>query len=105
MINANLGALFGFDMWSQGNRTQRRALGKNSTAKALHGYYSTHAPGAHRYENLASIAGLQNKQRTDVKRKVIKAHDVLKDPKVGVLASYEAGPETITVQKAAATRS
>lgn len=106
MINANLGVLFGFDMWSQVNRAQRRALGKNSTAKALHGYYSTHAaPGAHRYETLASIAGLQNKQRTDVKRKVIKAHDALKDPKVGFLASYEAGPETITVQKAAVTKS
>lgn len=105
-INPKLGALFGFDMWSQVDREQRRALKKNTTAKALHGYYSSHAaPGAHRYETLAAIAGIENKQKADVKRKVIKAHEALVDAKCGFLTGYEAGPTTITVEKAQHTAS
>ena len=105
-INPKLGVLFGFDMWSQVDREQRRALGRNGTAKALHGYYSSHVePGPHRYETLAAIAGLQNKQKADLKRKVVKAHEALKSPKCGFLEGYEAGPETITVRKRKATTS
>jgi hypothetical protein len=100
-INDKLGALFGFDMWSQVDREQRRALGKNGAAKALHGYYSSHAnPGAHRYDTLAAIAGLTSQQRAHVKRKVIKAHDALANPECGFLVGFKAGPATITVQKA-----
>ena len=105
-INEKLGTLFGFAMWSQVDREQRRALGKNGAAKALHGYYSSHAkPGAHRYDTLAALAGLTSKQPAHVKRKVIKAHDALANPKCGFLVGYEAGPATIIVQKAAHTPS
>jgi TrfA protein len=99
-LNPKLGVLFGFDMWSQVHRQQRLALGKNQTAKGLMGYYASHAnPGAHRYETLADLVGMKNKQRSDVKRKIIKAHDALAAPEVGFLKGYEAGPETIAVEK------
>jgi hypothetical protein len=81
-------------MWSSLDNQQRRELGRNQTAKALHAYYSTHAaPGAHRYEKLAALIGLQNKNSRDVKASIIKAHDELK--RVGLLSDYEAGAETI----------
>lgn len=105
-VNPRLGVLFGLDMWSQVDREQRKALSRNTTAKALHCYYSSHAdPGAHRYDTLAKVAGLRGKQKADVKRTVVKAHEALIDPKCGFLESYEAGAETISVKKAAQTTS
>ena len=58
-INPKFAVLFGFGMWAAIDRDQRHALSRNSTAKALHAYYSSHAaPGPHRYDTLAQIAGL-----------------------------------------------
>lgn len=90
-INPKFAVLFGFGMWSTIDRDQRRALGRNTTAKALQAYYSSHtAPGAHRYDTLAEIAGLTGKNR---KASIIKAHEELK--RVGFLAGYDARAETI----------
>ena len=105
-LNPRLGVLFGIDAWSQVDRKQRQALGRNGTAKALHAYYSSHAsPGAHRYETLAALAGLQNKQKADVKRKLVKAHEALQSPRCGFLKSFSLHPHTLTVTRAAPTAS
>ena len=96
-LNPNYAVLFGFGMWSAIDLDQRRALSQNSTAKALHAYYSTHTgPSLHRYETLAGIAGLQNKKRRDVKANLIKAHEELKQ--IGFLLDYEAKETGIEVK-------
>lgn len=95
-INPNFAKLFGFGLWSSIDLEQRRQLERNSTAKALHAYYSTHAaPGMHRYDTLASIAGLDGKNKTAVKNSLIRAHEELK--RVGFLVSYDAKPNGIEV--------
>ena len=95
-INPNFAKLFGFGLWSSIDLEQRRQLERNSTAKALHAYYSTHAaPGLHRYDTLASIAGLDGKNKTAVKNSLIRAHEELK--RVGFLVSYDAKPNGIEV--------
>jgi hypothetical protein len=99
-INPKLILLFGCDMWSKIDREQRAALGRNLTAKALHGYYASHAqPGKHRIETLAQIAGLRAKRRTIRKHYVLKAHDALKAPACGFLKDYTVEGECITVEK------
>ncbi|MGV0950353.1 MAG: plasmid replication initiator TrfA [Azonexus sp.] len=93
-INPKFAVLFGFGMWATIDRDQRRALSRNSTAKALHAYYSTHAaPGPHRYDTLAQIAGLTGPNPRKLKASIIKAHAELE--RVGFLAGYEPKPETI----------
>jgi hypothetical protein len=93
-INPKFARLFKAGMWATLDIQQRRALGRNQTAKALHAYYSTHAaPGQHRYETLAALVGLQNKKSRDVKANLIKAHGKLK--RVGFLSDYETGAATI----------
>ena len=95
-INPNFAKLFGFGLWSSIDLEQRRQLARNSTAKSLHAYYSTHAaPGLHRYDTLASIAGLEGKNRRDVKASLIRAHEELK--RIGFLVSYDAKPNGIEV--------
>ena len=95
-INPNFAKLFGFGLWSAIDLEQRRALERNSTAKALHAYYSTHtAPGLHRYDTLAQIAGLDGKNKTAVRNSLIRAHEELK--RVGFLVSYDAKPNGIEV--------
>jgi len=97
VIDPKFAVLFGFGMWSTLDKTQRCDLGRNQTAKALHAYYSTHtAPAAHRYETLAEIVGLTDKNPRKAKMKLIAAHEELKQ--VGFLSAYEAGPETIKVK-------
>jgi hypothetical protein len=99
-INPELIVLFGCDMWSKIDRQQRAALGRNGTAKVLHGYYSSHAkPGKHRIETLAQIAGLQTKKGAMRKRYVLKAHEALKAPPCSFLKSYTVEGECITVEK------
>ena len=93
-INPDFARLFKAGFWASIDSQQRRDLGRNQTAKALHAYYSTHAaPGPHRYEKLAALVGLQNKKSRDVRANIIKAHDELK--RVGFLSDYEAGATTI----------
>jgi hypothetical protein len=99
-INPKLILLFGCDMWSKIDRDQRAALGRNGTAKALHGYYSSHAqPGPHHIETLAKIAGLMAKQRAKRKQQVLKAHEAMKAPACGFLKDYTVAGECITVAK------
>ncbi|MGV0950941.1 MAG: plasmid replication initiator TrfA [Azonexus sp.] len=93
-INPKFAVLFGFGMWAAIDRDQRRTLSRNATAKALHAYYSSHAaPGPHRYDTLAQIAGLTGPNPRKLKASIIKAHAELE--RVGFLASYEARAETI----------
>ena len=95
-INPNFAKLFGFGLWSSIDLEQRRALERNSTAKALHAYYSTHtAPSLHLYDTLAQLAGLEGKNRRDVKASLIRAHEELK--RVGFLVSYDTKPNGIEV--------
>jgi hypothetical protein len=99
-INPKLILLFGCDMWSKVDRAQRTALGRNTTAKALHGYYSSHAkPGKHHIDTLAQIAGLRAKQRAVRKRQVLKAHEAMKAPACGFLEDYTVEGECIAVEK------
>jgi hypothetical protein len=99
-INPKLILLFGCDMWSKIDREQRAALGRNGTAKALHGYYSSHAkPGKHHIDTLAQIAGLRAKQRARRKQQVLKAHDALKAKECGFLKDYTVEGECISVEK------
>lgn len=93
-INPTFARLFKAGMWASLDIQQRRDLGRNQTAKALHAYYSTHAaPGPHRYDKLAALVGLQNKNPRAVKANLIKAHGELE--RVGFLSDYEAGADTI----------
>lgn len=95
-INPNFAKLFGFGLWSSIDLEQRRALERNSTAKALHAYYSTHtAPGLHLYDTLAQLAGLDGRNKTAVKNSLIRAHEELK--RVGFLVSYDTKPNGIEV--------
>lgn len=96
-INPSYAKFFGFGLWSSIDIAQRRQLAQKSTAKALHAYYSTHTdPAPHRYETLAGVIGLENKNPRDVKAKLIKAHGELK--RIGFLLDYEAGPDKIAVK-------
>jgi TrfA protein len=87
-INPRFATLFGFGMWATIDKEQRRALGRDVTAKALHAYYSSHtAPTAHNVETLAKLAGLTNSNKRQVKITLIKAHERLKA--AGFLDNYE----------------
>lgn len=83
------------DTWASIEHEARKQLGKSQTAKALHGYYSTHAAaGAHTFETLAGIAGLTNKTNGRVlKSRLIKAHELMKE--TGFLKGYEVTGDTI----------
>jgi hypothetical protein len=96
-LNPNYAVLFGFGLWSAIDLDQRRALERNSTAKALHAYYSTHTgPSLHRYETLAGIVGVDNKNRRELKASLIRAHEELK--RTGFLLDYEAKPTGVEIK-------
>ena len=94
-LNPEMVRVFRGDLWASLDIQQRRDLGRSQTAKALHAYYSTHAaPSPHRYETLAAIIGLTDKNPRKVKMKMVIAHESLKE--VGFLSDFEAGTATIT---------
>ena len=96
-INPSYAKFFGFGLWSSIDLDQRRQLAQKSTAKALHAYYSTHTdPAPHRYDTLAGIVGLENKNRREMKASLIRAHEELK--RVGFLLDYEAGRDKIAIK-------
>jgi hypothetical protein len=98
-INPKFAVLFGFAMWSSINREQRYALGRNATAKALHAYYSTHVqPGAHSFETLARIVGLEEKRERDRRRRLIDAHKLLASPDVRFLRDYTVSDDGRTIK-------
>jgi hypothetical protein len=93
-LNPKFAVLFGLGMWTTIDTSQRRALGRKSTAKALHAYYSSHAaPSAHNFDTLAEIAGLTNSNKRQRRADIIKAHEQLKV--VGFLDSYEVTADKI----------
>lgn len=95
-INPRFAILFGYGMWSSIDREQRRALGRDATAKALHAYYSTHAnPTAHNIETLCEIAGVNNSNKRQARATIIKAHERMKSEKVGFLSGYEVTADKI----------
>jgi hypothetical protein len=97
-INPKFAALFGYGMWSSIDRNQRHEIGRNPTAKALHAYYSTHAaPGAHSFNTLASIVGLDDSNKRRQRNRIIKAHELLASERIGFLKRYEIKGNTITV--------
>ena len=97
IINPSYAKFFGFGLWSAIDLDQRRQLAQKSTAKALHAYYSSHTdPAPHRYETLAAIVGLENKNRREMKASLIRAHEELK--RIGFLLDYEAGPDKIAIK-------
>ncbi len=94
-LNPRFAALFRA-AWASLEHEQRRSLRRNPTAKALHAYYSTHAaPGPHRIDTLAAIAGLTDKNPRKVKMKIKAAHDLLASEEVGFLSGYEVSGDTI----------
>lgn len=100
IINPNFAQLFGFGSWTKIDRQQRAVLGRNGTAKVLHGYYSSHAaPDLHRYETLAGIAGIANKNKRQLRKTLETAHDRLKAPACGFLRDYEATEIGIKIEK------
>jgi TrfA protein len=96
-INPKFAALFGYAMWSSIDREQRYALGRRKAiAKALHAYYSTHAdPGAHAFDTLASIVGLQDSNKRRQRARLTAAHELLKP--IGFIRSYQVRGNTITI--------
>jgi hypothetical protein len=103
-INPKFAVLFGFGMWSSIDREQRYRLGRNPTAKALHAYYSTHtAPGLHNFETLADLTGLHDKKKRQLRTRIIKAHDALKE--IAFLKDYELTEHSIKPLIARPTRS
>lgn len=98
-INPKFAVLFGFGMWSKIDVVQRRALGgKGAVAKALHAYYSSHTcPQLHAFETLGKITGLREKQKRDVRARLIKAHDELKN--IGFLTDFEVTDAGIKIKK------
>ncbi len=98
-INTDFAGLFGFGMWASIDRAQRRALGRNATAKALHAYYSTHArPGTHSFDTLASIVSLDNPNRRQQRATLLKAHDVLSSSSVGFLRGHVLSDDGRTIR-------
>lgn len=98
VINSKFAAIFGYGMWSSIDREQRRALGRNVTAKALHAYYATHVnPRPHKLDTLASIVGLSNPNKWRRRDTLIKAHELLTDEKIGFLKAYEVQGDAIAV--------
>jgi hypothetical protein len=96
-INSKFARLFGYGMWSSIDREQRHQLGRNATAKALHAYYSTHAaPGAHSFETLAGIVGLNYSNKRDERARLIEAHDSLKQ--LGFLRDYSVSEDGETIK-------
>ena len=93
-INPKFAVLFGYGLWSSVDIAQRQDLGRDETAKALHGYYSGHsAPDFHHYDTLAQIIGLQDKEAKRRKAKLIKAHGKLEA--IRFLSGYYAAESSI----------
>ena len=95
-VNPEFAALFK-QSWSSLDREQRMQLRGNPTAQSLHAYYSSHAaPGAHEFATLAGIAGVNNRNKREVKARIITAHEQMKA--TGFLESYEVSGDTIQAQ-------
>lgn len=86
-LNPEFAVLFSASLWSKIDLGIRRSLGRNSTAKALHAYYSTHInPLPHNIETLANIAGLTNSNKRQTKATILKAHAAMQE--AGFLSGY-----------------
>lgn len=72
---------------------QRRALGRNSLAKWLHGHYASHAqPFPYKVQTLMELCGSTTKRLVDFRVSLRSAHDQL--VKVGAIKSWSIDPKT-----------
>jgi hypothetical protein len=97
--------LFGLDGedWSRVSRSERQALRRNTTAKALHAYYSSHAkPGVHTYETLGALCGLRITAKKHLRQELIRAHEALKRIK---FIRYTEADGGIVVERVTMTKS
>ncbi|MBI3657336.1 MAG: TrfA family protein [Acidobacteria bacterium] len=95
-VNPEFAALFKHS-WSSLDHEQRKQLRGSPTAQALHAYYSSHAsPGAHEFETLAGIAGVNNSNKRMLKTQIIKAHALMQE--TGFLKGYEITGSTLRAQ-------
>jgi TrfA protein len=96
-IKSEFAQLFGFGMWASIDRDQRRALGRNATAKSLHAYYSSHVtPGHHSFETLAGLVGLEGQTKRNVRARLIEAHNRLKE--IGFLRGYSVSEDGCAIK-------
>ena len=76
---------------------QRRALGRNSLAKWLHGHYASHAkPFPYKVETLRELTASGTAELRKFRQLLKKAHDVLID--VGAIKSWTIDPKTDLVE-------
>jgi hypothetical protein len=76
---------------------QRRALGRNSLAKWLHGHYASHAkPFAYKVETLHELTASGTAELWKFRQLLKKAHDALMD--VGAIQSWSIDPKTDLVE-------
>jgi hypothetical protein len=95
-VHSGFAALFKHS-WSSLDHEQRKQLRGNPTAQALHAYYSGHAaPGAHEFQTLAGITGVNNSNKRQEKARLIKAHALMQE--TGFLKGYEVTGGTIRAQ-------
>ena len=96
-LNPEFAVLFSASLWSKIDLEIRRSLGKNSTAKALHAYYSTHInPLPHNIETLANIAGLTNSNKRQTKATVLKAHAAMQE--AGFLSGHTVRGDSVQAE-------
>lgn len=94
-LNPDMARVFRGDLWASLDIQQRRALGRNQTAKATHAYLSSNVGQTSiGYEKLADVIGLKNTSAKDIKRKMVRAFEAMKE--VGFVADFEAGTDIMT---------
>lgn len=94
-LNPDMARVFRGDLWASLDIQQRRALGRNQTAKATHAYLSSNVGQTSiGYEKLADVIGLKNTSTKDIKRKMVRAFEAMKE--VGFVADFEAGTDIMT---------
>ena len=87
--------------YSYVNWEQRLALGQNSLAKWLHGFYSTHSdPHPYKVETLYKLSGSNDKQLKSFRQKLKRAFEVLVG--IGAISAWKIGSgDLVVVQKSA----
>lgn len=94
-LNPEMARVFRGDLWASLDIQQRRDLKRNQTAKAVHAYLSSNVGQTSiGYEKLAKIIGLKNSSAKDVKRKMVRVFEAMKE--VGFVNDFEAGTDIMT---------
>jgi hypothetical protein len=94
-LNPEMARVFRGDLWASLDIQQRRDLKRSQTAKAVHAYLSSNVGQTSiGYEKLANIIGLKNTSAKDVKRKMVRVFEAMKE--VGFVNDFEAGTDIMT---------